>query len=146
MMTRLIPIVILVITAAFIGYLKPEQVVYIKTSDAVYDVRAQVVTTPKRQARGLMWRENLPEDRGMLFIYEKERPLKFWMKNMKISLDMLFIDSDHRIMHIEHNVPPCEEDTQCATYGPEEKVRYVLELKSGFTKKFDVAVGDEVTF
>ncbi|NEQ44025.1 MAG: DUF192 domain-containing protein [Leptolyngbya sp. SIOISBB] len=108
-------------------------------------VGLEVAETPQQQATGLMARESLPDDRGMLFPFEPARPVSFWMKNVLIPLDMVFIH-DGEIVAIAEDVPPCES-TPCPTYGPENQlVDYVLELRGGRAAELELQVGDAMTF
>ncbi|MEM6836235.1 MAG: DUF192 domain-containing protein [Cyanobacteria bacterium P01_C01_bin.120] len=103
----------------------------------------EVAKTPQQQATGLMARELLPDDRGMLFPFEPARPVSFWMKNVLISLDMLFI-YDGEIVSIARDVPPCEA-TPCPTYGPgNQTVDYVLELRGGRAAELGLQPGNPV--
>ena len=102
----------------------------------------EVAQTPEQQAIGLMYRESLSDDRGMLFPFERERTARFWMKNVPISLDMIFINGD-RIVGIAANVPPCKSDP-CPTYGPEALVNKVIELRGGRTEELGVTVDDKI--
>lgn len=103
----------------------------------------EVAATPQQQAIGLMARESLPDDRGMLFPFEPARPVSFWMKNVLIPLDMVFIHNGE-IVAIAQDVPPCET-TRCPTYGPgEQMVDYVLELRGGRAAELDLQAGDPV--
>lgn len=103
----------------------------------------EVAQTRQAQAIGLMFRESLPEDRGMLFPVEPPRPVTFWMKNVEIPLDMLFIAAGE-VIAIEANVPPCSEEP-CPTYGPEAiPVDAVLEVQGGLTEELGVQVGDAI--
>jgi uncharacterized protein len=96
------------------------------------------------QTIGLSGREYLEEDKGMIFIYEKEmEELSFWMKNTYIPLDMAFLDKDFLIVFMYENVPICEEDL-CPKYPSEKKAQYVIEMNAGWFGKNDVGVGDKV--
>ncbi len=90
-----------------------------------------------------MYRQKLAADRGMLFVFSSEGVHKFWMKNTLIPLDMLWIAGDGRIIHIEHDVPPCKGDP-CPSYGPDTPARYVLEVNAGYARERGVGVGDQV--
>jgi len=119
--------------------------IQIQSDSATIDIKVELAVTPEDKSLGLMYRENLKEGRGMLFIYEKSSPVSFWMKNMLISIDMIFIGEDLEIKHIAHNVPPCPpEETRCPTYRPPVPVKYVLEVPSGYSEKNEVNVGDRV--
>lgn len=103
----------------------------------------EVASTPQQQATGLMARESLADDRGMLFPFEPARPVNFWMKNVLIPLDMVFVYDD-KIQAIAANVPPCEA-TPCPTYGPgEQPIDYVIELRGGLASELNLQVGDAV--
>ena len=99
-----------------------------------------VVEVARRYAdrmRGLMYRSELREDRGMLFVFEDRQRLAFWMRNTCISLDMLFIDSDGLIVGIEENVPILNDNTyQVGCHG-----RYVLEVNAGWARRHGVMAG-----
>lgn len=99
-----------------------------------YAVTAECAVTLEERARGLMFREKIEPDQGMLFIFEEEGYHSFWMKNTLIPLDILWLDKDKRIVHIAENVPPCMKDP-CPSYRSPLPARYVLELKAGSAQK-----------
>jgi uncharacterized membrane protein (UPF0127 family) len=102
----------------------------------------ELAATPEQQARGLMYRKELPEGQGMLFDFHQEQPgVSFWMKNTYIPLDMIFIRGDGSILRIAENTVPLSEALVPAG-GP---VRAVLEVIGGTAKKLGIAVGDRVT-
>jgi uncharacterized membrane protein (UPF0127 family) len=104
----------------------------------------EVANTPEQQALGLMHREAMPDDRGMLFPFSPPRPVGFWMKNVRFSLDMLFIHDD-QIIAIAENVPPCTAEP-CPVYGPgQSPVGYVIELRGGLARELNVKPGDPIT-
>lgn len=103
----------------------------------------EIADNNEKRELGLMFRENLPEKAGMLFMLDKEEKVPFWMKNMRISLDIIWIDSKLRIIDITKNVEPCLNDTNpCTIYKPKEAVKYVLEVKGGFVDKYNIRIGD----
>ena len=106
-------------------------------------IKLEVAQTPQQQALGLMFRESLPSDRGMLFPFESERIARFWMKNVPISLDMVFLKGD-RVVDIAVDVPPCETDP-CSVYGPDLLVDGVLELPGGRTQELGLKPGDTIS-
>jgi hypothetical protein len=77
----------------------------------------EIADTPASRQQGLMFRENLPQDQGMLFVFDTPSDYRFWMKNTKLTLDMIWINQNYQIVHIESNVPPCTADP-CPSYGP----------------------------
>jgi uncharacterized membrane protein (UPF0127 family) len=95
--------------------------------------------------RGLMFRDDLPAERGMLFIFEREQPLAFWMKNTRIPLDILYFDDDRKLVSLAAGVPPCTTP-QCPSYPSDAPARYTLELKAGTARKLGAARGDELVF
>ncbi len=102
----------------------------------------EVARTAEEQSIGLMYREYLPGDRGMLFPFETERQAKFWMKNTKIPLDMIFV-REGEIRAIAENVPPCTTNP-CPSYGPSDLVDQVIELSGGRAEELGLEVGDLV--
>ena len=118
----------------------------IQTASGSTFIMAEVETTSWDKERGLMGRKDLSEDRGMLFVYENDIDPNFWMKNMLIPIDIIFIDADHNIKYIAESVPPCESEVKCDLYSPDSPVRYVLEVKAGYAEKYSVGIGDRVLF
>ena len=107
------------------------------------EILLEVARTSRQQALGLMYREPLPDNRGMLFPMTRPRPVSFWMKNVPGPLDMLFIYNG-TIQAIEVNVPPCES-SPCPTYGPgDQLIDQVIELRGGHAAELGLAVGDTV--
>ncbi len=100
----------------------------------------ELALTPEDQAQGLMFRENLPDRTGMLFVFPEDAPHHFWMKNTMIPLDMIWMDASGRVVYVSANTPPCKADP-CPTYGPDGKVRLVLEIAGGMAAKEGVAAG-----
>ena len=107
-------------------------------------IQAEVVSAFAEREKGLMFRESLAEDRGMLFIFEEEGLYSFWMKNMRFPLDIIWLDLNKKIVEIKENVLPCSES--CETLSPENKARYVLEVNAGFTRRNKIKVGESVRF
>ena len=97
----------------------------------------EVVTSRKDQIKGLSGRETLDLNKGMLFIYNQEQLVSIWMKEMKFSLDIIWINSKKEVVHIERGVLPCGED-YCANFSA--KAKYVLEVNANQ----DIAIGDQV--
>ncbi|MFQ5596994.1 MAG: DUF192 domain-containing protein [Nitrospiria bacterium] len=109
-------------------------------------IHAEVADTPAARNRGLMFREGLPEDGGMLFVFQKAGPYRFWMKNCKFSIDIIWLNERKEIVFVSENTPPCKIDP-CPTYGPDkEKSLFVIEVASGFVKKEALKLGMAVRF
>lgn len=105
-------------------------------------VEAEVAATRDARTRGLMWRYALAEGTGMLFIFSREQPLSFWMRNTLIPLDMLFIDAKGKIVSVIENAEPRTLSSRPST-GP---ATYVLEVPGGWTAKNGVKAGQQVAF
>lgn len=102
----------------------------------------EVATTAREQAIGLMFRPEIPDNRGMLFPFEPPRPVNFWMRNVQVPLDMVFLRQGE-IVAIAHSVPPCTT-TNCPTYGPDTPVDSVMELRGGRADELSLAEGDTI--
>lgn len=102
--------------------------------------RVEVARTPEQQTVGLMFRDHVPEDGGMLFDWGSPRESSMWMKNTLVSLDMLFITADGRIHRIAERTIP-HSLAPIASRGP---VRATLELAAGTVERLGIRVGDRV--
>lgn len=104
----------------------------------------EIAATPQQQQIGLMFRSELPANRGMLFPFSAPRRANFWMKNVPVPLDMVFL-RDETVVYIAAQVPPCVADP-CPSYGPGDQiVDTVLELRSGRAAELGLVPGDTVT-
>lgn len=113
----------------------------IATPDArLHRFRVWIADDDARRARGLMFVRHLEDDQGMLFLYPAERTLSMWMKNTYIPLDMLFIDSSGKIVHVVHDTEPLSLDTIESV----EPATAVLELKAGTARRLKIAPGARV--
>jgi uncharacterized protein len=104
-------------------------------------IELEVARTSAEQSMGLMYRMELQDNRGMLFPFSPPRPVRFWMKNVSISLDMVFL-RDGEVKEIVENVPPCTSDP-CPVYGPPHSVAIdrVIELRGGRAAELGLQVG-----
>lgn len=91
---------------------------------------------------GLMYRDKMAENQGMLFIFEDETTRSFWMKNTVLPLDMLFINANNEIVTIHKSTTPYSEESYTST----KPAKFVLEVNAGFTDKYKIAVGDRITW
>ena len=83
------------------------------------------------RARGLMFRDELPDGHGMLFIHDREEPQAYWMKNTRIPLDILYFDNNRLLVSQQRDIPPCSAGNACPSYPSSAPARYVLELNAG---------------
>ena len=107
-------------------------------------VRVEVMGDPRDMARGMMFRESLASDRGMLFVYGKAGKYPHWMYQVLIPLDMIWLDRDRRIVEIVPNIPPCpsKSSKECPSVGGHTTAITVLELASGMAEKFGLKNGE----
>jgi uncharacterized membrane protein (UPF0127 family) len=117
-----------------------QQTLEIVTKGGVHVFAVEIAVTNEERARGLMFRKELAEGRGMLFDFTPDQEVSMWMKNTYISLDMIFIQGDGRILRIAENTKPLSE----AIISSNGQVRGVLEVVAGTAKKFGIAPGDRV--
>jgi uncharacterized protein len=108
-------------------------------------ILVELADTPEKRARGLMFREHLANDRGMLFLFEEPGQWTFWMKNTKVPLDILWLGPDKRIADIAENVPGCVQEP-CLQYQPSTAALYALEVPAGSVKRHKLSRGKQLIF
>jgi len=106
-------------------------------------VTLECATTLIERSRGLMFRNDLEEDHGMLFVFPEETLPSFWMKHTFLSLDILFLSRDGLVVDVAERLLPCAADP-CPLYQARAPSRYALELKGGFSAKHKIKIGDRV--
>jgi uncharacterized membrane protein (UPF0127 family) len=102
-------------------------------------VRVTIADSDELRSRGLGGRAGLAPDEGMLFVFDTDLQPGFWMKDMLFSIDILWLDSEKRIVHIAPRVAP---DTYPKAFFPPVPSRYVLELPTGFAARHKIRIGD----
>jgi uncharacterized membrane protein (UPF0127 family) len=125
-----------------VGPVRPAglQTLEIASKTGVHAFAVEIVDNDADRAKGLMYRKELPEGRGMLFDFQREQDVSFWMQNTYIPLDMIFIRADGRILRIAENTEPLSTRL-VPSGGP---VRGVLEVIGGTARKLGIAPGDRV--
>lgn len=103
-------------------------------------VAVEIASTPQKRAFGLMYRKDLSESQGILFLFPREEPLSFWMKNTPLSLDIVFINSAHTVINITANTTPFSEEP-LPSAAP---AQFVLEVNAGFCQKHRITAGAQV--
>ena len=106
-------------------------------------VRAEIVRSQQRRSRGLLGRESLAANAGMLFVYPRSAHLGIWMKEMRFPIDILWLSDDGIIVDMRENVSP---ETYPTAFRPERPARYVLELPAHFAASHGIRIGDKVRF
>jgi len=110
-----------------------------------FTIDLELALTPEEVANGLMFRPSLPEHRGMLFVFGQSRKPAFWMKNMLIPLDLVFLNSAGVVVDVIVDVPPCAADP-CPNYPPSNPALAVLEINAGSAAAHGIEVGTKLHF
>lgn len=110
----------------------------------------EVSDTSEEKTKGLMFRNTMGENNGMLFIFDNADSRSFWMKNTHMSLDIIWLDSDAKVLGVKKNAIPCRDldrtQQNCPLYRSQEKVKYVLEVNAGWFDKNNIKVKDSLIF
>ena len=113
----------------------------VRTSgDTIQHLELEIADDDYERETGLMYRESMEQDQGMLFIFENEEPRGFYMKNTNIPLDLIFLDSENKIVSISKDAKPKSMET----IPSEVPAQYVLEVNAGLSDKWNLAVGDSL--
>jgi len=108
-------------------------------------IRAESAVDTRDMMRGLMFRNSLAPDHGMLFVHPVSGHYSYWMYQTYIPLDMIWMDENHRIVEIVESAPPCKTAaSKCAHFGGNQTARFVLELNGGESRKFGIELGQRV--
>lgn len=105
-------------------------------------IQVEVASTPAQQERGLMERTLVPRGTGMLFVFDRDQSLSFWMRNTRVPLDILFFDAQHTLINVAQAAPCPDAVKDCPTYPSERPGRFVLELGAGEAARLGLAPGD----
>jgi uncharacterized membrane protein (UPF0127 family) len=110
-------------------------------------IRVEQLTQPQEIQRGMMFREDLPEDRGLLFYHDKPGHYSYWMYQVRIPLDIIWLDGQKRIVQVVHQAPPCPgPQEKCPVYGGSFESKYVLEVRAGVAKANGLRLGVQLEF
>ena len=131
-----------------VGGVTPGNNGYRQVNITVNDVKlvADIAATSDQRSKGLSVKDTLNENEGMLFVFSKEGEHSFWMKNMKFPIDIIWLDDDQEVVHVEHSLEPCISDSFCPTHKPDRNSLYVLETVAGFAQKYNVTDNTYVDF
>lgn len=117
---------------------------WVELGGARYTV--EIAADDPSRARGLMFRDAMAADHGMIFIHEREEMQAYWMKNTRIALDILYFDSQRRLVSQQRDVPPCSLGNACPPYPSSAPARYVLELNAGEAARLGLEDGTSMQF
>lgn len=106
----------------------------------------EIATDDASRARGLMFRDVLEAGHGMLFVHDRQEPQAYWMKNTRIPLDILYFDSERKLVAQQRDVPPCWSGDRCPGYPSNVPALYVLELNAGEAARMALKNGAELRF
>ncbi|MCK5022003.1 MAG: DUF192 domain-containing protein [Candidatus Pacebacteria bacterium] len=141
---KIISLIFLVfILFGFISKYKSDDLVLVCYNDNCFKI--ELAITIQEQIIGLMYREELPKDSGMLFVYNDNEIRSFWMKNTLIPLDIIWIDENKKIVDIKKDVQPCQTE-KCSLITPKNKARYILELNAGISDEIGLIIGNNLIF
>jgi len=126
---RVIPKSTLLLACALLASCASTTNPWVELAGKRYDI--EVARTEDERARGLMFRDSMAANHGMLFVHEHEEPLAYWMKDTHIPLDILFFDHDLKLVTQQRDVPPCTLGDGCPPYPSNAPAMYVLELNAG---------------
>lgn len=118
----------------------PRSDLLVETASSQFRFEVEIADDPTERAEGLMYRETMADNAGMLFLYSAPQPVQFWMKNTPMSLDIVFVRADGTIARIAERTTPFSEDM----IPSGEKVSAVLEVKAGMMHQLGVRVGDRL--
>lgn len=110
--------------------------------------KVEVMTKQQDMMRGMMFRDSLPADRGMMFVHGSPGLYQYWMYQVKVPLDILWLDLNRQVVEISANTPPCPSSSakECPHFGGRKMAVYVLELPAGSVARFGLKEGDRVRF
>lgn len=135
-------VIVLLLGIVFIAVAKIKPLKEVCIRD--FCIQTELAVTDKSKQKGLMFRKSMPENQGMLFVFKKEAPLSFWMKNMRFPLDMIWMDSQRKVVDIYEYALPCKD--VCKTITPQADAQFVLEVNAGFAKQYGIKIGDILSF
>ena len=143
--TFVLLVVLLISISLFLGGPKESELIIVEFPNGK-SMETEVASTPEKLLFGLAFREGLPADTGMLYIFESTGLHRVRTRQFRIAVDMLWIDESHHIVQILDQVPPCAQDP-CPLYGPPpEPVRYLIQTEAGYAKRAGITTGMELKF
>lgn len=137
--------VLLMSVSVFLVERKESSIIVVRFPSGV-EIEAEVADTPEKLLFGLAFRDQLPPNGGMLYIFEENGLHRVRTKEYRFPIDILWVDESHHVVHMLEHAEPCANDP-CPLYGPPpEAARYVIQTESGFLKKAGVVKNDELKY
>jgi uncharacterized membrane protein (UPF0127 family) len=142
---------LLILVLLWTGCDKPQNPDDFKTSDLTLPggqvIKIETMIEAEDLARGLMFRTSLAPDQGMLFVHPTPGTYRYWMYQVLIPLDIVWMDNDRKIIQVVVNAQPCKtEKDKCVQYASSKPTRYVLELAGGMAKKYNLKLGQQLNW
>ncbi len=131
----------LTIVLAIIKFI-PSDTQYKSVKISNITIKAELANTEVKRIEGLIPKKSLPQNEGMLFIFNNEGRHGIWMMNMSFPIDIMWIDKNLKIIHIVEDAPPCK--LNCTSYFPDQEALYVLEVNARFVEKNKIKIGDSI--
>ena len=121
---------------------------YLQTKVTVnnVDLTVYLAMNNKQIIKGLVIKNQLKENQGMLFVYQRPAKYRFSMRGMKFPIDIIWLNNARKVIHIEHSLEPCPSNIDCPKFIPSAAALYVLETMAGFSNKHDVKIGTQIDF
>ena len=142
-MKKLVVIIVLILLIFVLFMVLAQKENIEKIKEVCFENKCFEVEIAKDKALGLMNREVL--DGGMLFVYNQERFISIWMKNMKIPIDIIWLNKDKEVVHLVENAQPCITE-KCESFKSNKKAQYILEVNAGQIQENNVQLGNQVEF
>ena len=137
--------ILLMSVSMFLVERKESSIIVVKFPSGV-ELEAEVADTPEKLLFGLAFREQLPPNGGMLYIFEENGRHRVRTKEYRFPIDILWVDESHHVVHLLKHAEPCPKDP-CPFFGPPpEAARYVIQAESGFIEQAGVVMGDELKY
>ena len=111
-----------------------------------FNVSMAIASTDEQRIRGLSGLEKMNENEGMIFLFDEPSKQGFWMNKMNFPIDIIWLDSNNKVVHIEKKLEPCKIFLACPVYNPQVDSLYVIELRSGFTDDHSMKEGMIINF
>lgn len=124
------------------GIVKEGEVVFLRGDKRLRKIDVEIAENDVERQKGLMFRPYLSDSVGMLFVFNESTPQSFWMKNTMISLDIIYVGQDKKIVSIQKKAKPYSEESLPSF----NNAQYVVEVNGGYCDKYDIQIGDTIVF